>query len=80
MPLPSFLFLRRCAAAWVRRAGQRAQEIYDWAAIIQRYEALWRQLAEIRARDGANLSAEPLPLAGTPWILSRRSPLIPAHV
>ena len=31
---------------------QRAREIYDWARIIPRYEALWAELAEIRARQG----------------------------
>ena len=32
---------------------QRAHEIYDWARIIPRYEALWAELAEIRNRQGA---------------------------
>jgi len=27
---------------------QRAREVYDWAVIIPRYEALWEELAEIR--------------------------------
>ncbi len=27
---------------------QRAREVYDWAAIIPQYEALWAQLTEIR--------------------------------
>lgn len=34
-------------------AGQaRARSVYDWAAIIPRYEALWDELAAIRARAG----------------------------
>jgi glycosyltransferase involved in cell wall biosynthesis len=49
-----------------RRMGvagrQRATEVYDWAAIIPQYEALWTQLTEIRQAQAKNLK----PLAH-PW-------------
>lgn len=41
---------------------QRAREIYDWAAIIPQYEALWAQLTDIREVQGKDLK----PLAH-PW-------------
>ena len=41
---------------------QRAKEVYDWAAIIPQYEALWAQLNEIRRVQGKELK----PLAH-PW-------------
>ncbi|MFZ2854850.1 MAG: glycosyltransferase family 4 protein [Rhodocyclaceae bacterium] len=41
---------------------QRACEVYDWAAIIPQYEALWAQLTEIRMVQGKDLK----PLAH-PW-------------
>jgi starch synthase len=41
---------------------QRAREAYDWRVIIPRYEALWAELAEVRASK----SAESQPLAW-PW-------------
>jgi len=34
---------------------QRAQELYDWAVIIPRYEALWEQLGELRTAHAAAL-------------------------
>lgn len=40
----------------------RAREVYDWAAIIPQYEALWAQLTEIRTAQAKNL--QPLPY---PW-------------
>ncbi len=40
----------------------RARTVYDWAAIIPQYEALWAQLAEIRAAQAGAL--KPLP---QPW-------------
>ncbi|TSE28023.1 hypothetical protein Tther_02419 [Tepidimonas thermarum] len=41
---------------------QRARAVYDWAAIIPQYEALWAQLDEIRRVQGKELK----PLAH-PW-------------
>lgn len=41
---------------------QRAREMYDWAAIIPQYEALWAQLTDIRKAQGKDL--KPLP---NPW-------------
>jgi starch synthase len=41
---------------------QRAREVYDWATIIPQYEALWRQLTEIRKAQAPSL--KPLP---HPW-------------
>jgi len=41
---------------------QRARAVYDWAAIIPQYEALWAQLNEIRTVQGKELK----PLAH-PW-------------
>lgn len=41
---------------------QRAREVYDWAAIIPQYEALWAQLTEIRTAQAKDLK----PLAH-PW-------------
>ncbi|TAN49253.1 MAG: glycosyltransferase [Methylococcaceae bacterium] len=60
-------FSRLFAAPELRRqmgeAGrQRAQALYDWSAIIPQYEALWAQLADIRAQQ-AGLSLK-LPY---PW-------------
>ena len=51
-------------------AGQlRAREVYDWAAIIPKYEALWAQLAEIRNAQGKNLKplAHPCPARMDPF-------------
>lgn len=46
-------------------AGQaRARQVYDWSAIIPRYEALWRELAEIR---DAQHHVTPPAQAGTSW-------------
>ncbi|MDD2546307.1 MAG: glycosyltransferase family 4 protein [Burkholderiaceae bacterium] len=43
-------------------AGQeRARAVYDWAAIIPQYEALWAQLTEIRAAQAPALKALPQP-------------------
>ncbi|WP_292938415.1 glycosyltransferase family 4 protein [Noviherbaspirillum sp.] len=39
----------------------RAKEVYDWAAIIPRYEALWTQLAEIRRAQGRDVAQLPNP-------------------
>ncbi len=41
---------------------QRAREVYDWAAIIPQYEALWAQLGEARRAQSSGLP----PLAH-PW-------------
>ena len=43
------LFLEPEMREQMARAGrQRAQELYDWRAIIPQYEALWEQLADLR--------------------------------
>ncbi len=39
----------------------RAQSVYDWAAIIPQYEALWEELSQIRRKEGGNLPALPHP-------------------
>jgi starch synthase len=36
---------------------ERAQSVYDWRAIIPQYEALWAQLAELRAAQAPALKA-----------------------
>ncbi len=41
---------------------QRAREVYDWSAIILRYEALWAELGELRRAQAGTLK----PLAH-PW-------------
>lgn len=43
-------------------AFKRAREVYDWAAIIPQYEALWAQLNKIRQAQAKDL--KPLP---HPW-------------
>ena len=60
-------FARLFASPELRRqmgeAGrQRAREVYDWAAIIPQYEALWSQLTELRKAQTTTL--KPLP---QPW-------------
>lgn len=40
---------------------QRAREVYDWAAIIPQYEALWAQLNEIRQARAKDLKPSPHP-------------------
>jgi alpha-maltose-1-phosphate synthase len=60
-------FTRLFEAPELRRemgeAGRRrAREVYDWAAIIPRYEALWAELAEMRKGKAGELK----PLAH-PW-------------
>jgi len=40
---------------------QRAREVYDWAAIIPQYEALWAQLSEIRQAQAKDLKSLPHP-------------------
>lgn len=35
---------------------QRARDVYDWAAIIPQYEALWAQLGEIRTAQAPSLN------------------------
>lgn len=66
-------FRRLFASAELRRqmgaAGrERATSLYDWSAIIPRYEALWSQLAELRLAQGqpvpAAWPARPDPFAG----------------
>jgi glycosyltransferase involved in cell wall biosynthesis len=57
-------FARLFASAELRgrmaEAGrQRAREVYDWAAIIPQYEALWVQLAEIRRAQPAGPGGAP---------------------
>jgi glycosyltransferase involved in cell wall biosynthesis len=48
-----------------RRMGeagrQRAREVYDWAAIVPRYEALWAELAELRRVNGGQVPPLPHP-------------------
>jgi hypothetical protein len=50
-----------------RRMGEagreRARAVYDWAAIIPRYEALWARQDELRRSQGANLP----PRLAHPW-------------
>lgn len=41
-----------------RQARLRAQEVYDWGVVFQRYQALWAEQAEIRAH--AQRTAAPL--------------------
>lgn len=60
-------FIRLCESPELRKqmgeAGRaRAKEVYDWAAIIPQYEALWASLTEIRQAQGKDLK----PLAH-PW-------------
>lgn len=60
-------FTRLFASSELRAAmgdagRQRAQAVFDWAAIIPQYEALWTQLAEIRQAQAKDL--KPLP---QPW-------------
>ena len=60
-------FIRLFASPELRKqmgeAGRvRARSIYDWAAIIPQYEALWAQLTEIRKAQSPSL--KPLP---HPW-------------
>lgn len=43
-------------------ARQRAREVYDWAAIIPQYDALWSQLMQMRSAQAGTL--KPLP---HPW-------------
>lgn len=40
---------------------QRARAVYDWAAIVPQYEALWAQLTQIRQAQANNLQALPHP-------------------
>jgi hypothetical protein len=40
---------------------QRAKEVYDWAAIIPRYEALWASLTELRKDQAKDLKPLPYP-------------------
>nr|WP_246717672.1 glycosyltransferase family 4 protein [Microvirga flocculans] len=51
-----------------RRMGEsgaaRAREIFDWKVIVGAYEALWRELAAIRASDTASPAPSPKPQAG----------------
>ncbi|OGA99008.1 MAG: hypothetical protein A3E79_03605 [Burkholderiales bacterium RIFCSPHIGHO2_12_FULL_61_11] len=59
-------FSRLFASPELRRqmgeAGrQRARQVYDWAAIIPQYEALWAQLAEIRKAQAPALKPQPHP-------------------
>lgn len=53
-----------------RRMGeagrQRAREVFDWAAIIPRYEALWQQLADIRRAEAPKLKPLPAPWPARP--------------
>lgn len=67
VPATARAFGKLFASAELREAmgqagRQRARERYDWAAIIPQYEALWAQLGEIRAAQGAGVK----PLAH-PW-------------
>ena len=40
---------------------QRAREVYDWAAIIPQYEALWAQLNTLRQAEASKLTPLPHP-------------------
>jgi len=40
---------------------RRAREVYDWAAIIPQYEALWARLDEIRRAEAPKQNALPYP-------------------
>ena len=48
---------------------QRARSVYDWAAIIPQYHALWGHLAEIRAAQAGNLKplVQPWPARMDPF-------------
>ncbi|MFI3157838.1 MAG: glycosyltransferase family 4 protein [Methylococcaceae bacterium] len=50
-------------------AQQRAREVYDWAAIIPQYEALWTQLTDIRHAQAKDLKplAQPWPARMDPF-------------
>ena len=54
----------------MREAGrQRARSVYDWAAIIPQYEALWTQLGELRRAQSPALKpvANPWPARMDPF-------------
>jgi alpha-maltose-1-phosphate synthase len=58
----SKLFASQELRAKMGSAGrQRAQEVYDWSTIIPQYEALWKELSELRVQ-----AAEIKPLS-QPW-------------
>jgi alpha-maltose-1-phosphate synthase len=40
---------------------QRARQLYDWSIIIPQYEALWKQLSEIRLAEAPKLNVLPQP-------------------
>ena len=68
VPAATDAFARLFASPELRRklgaAGQsRARELFDWAAIMPRYEALWSELSEIRR----SRSAGELKPAGRAW-------------
>jgi len=50
-------------------AGQaRARQVYDWAAVIPRYQELWQQLAELRrAAPEAEVRPRPIPARPDPF-------------
>jgi hypothetical protein len=67
-------FTRLFESAELRRqmgeAGRRrAREVYDWAAIIPQYEALWEQLGVLRQAQGGKLKrlAHPWPARMDPF-------------
>jgi alpha-maltose-1-phosphate synthase len=52
------------------RAGQaRARAVFDWSIIFQQYQALWQELADIRARatDKLRLTPRPVPQGLDPF-------------
>lgn len=60
-------------------AGRRKVESeFTWSAVLARYDALWRQLAEIRARHPFAKMAAPLtmPAGGDPFQLFRSYPTL----
>ena len=72
-------FSRLFASSDLRRqmgeAGRRrAREIYDWAAIIPQYEALWAELAERRAKADSPAPTNKWPARADPFHIYARYP------
>jgi glycosyltransferase involved in cell wall biosynthesis len=55
---------------------QRAREVYDWAAIIPQYEALWAGLSEVREAEAKSLKplSHPWPARMDPFYAFARYP------
>jgi glycosyltransferase involved in cell wall biosynthesis len=43
-----------------KNGQKRAREVYDWQVVIQAYEELWQELAEIRQTGTSSANKEPL--------------------